>query len=254
MSRRITPSGGDEENWLTTYSDLVTLLLTFFVMLFSMAVLDQAKFREVAQSLQAAFVNADIKTGELFFDNPGKEVIDLTGSGGMLDDTGNISKIQDPSKAETEELRARTLGNVVEQIEKAITDLNLTGNVTIIDEEYKVILRLNTIILFDMGSAEIKPEGLDVIIKLGDILSQLDHNIVVNGHTCDLPINTALYPTNWELSTKRASNVARILIEDCNIPPERMTAAGHAEFKPLVPNTSEENRQQNRRIEIHIEK
>ncbi len=236
--------GGD--NWMTTYSDLVTLLLTFFIMLFSMAVLDQQKFKNVSQSLQSAFTHNDKKSGEMLFDNEGDVMIDLLNNNQtMVDNKGNPLHSESPDQA---------LGRVKRQITDSITDLDISEYVTVIDEEYRIILRLDTIILFDMGSAEIKTEGFKAITELGDILNTLGNEIIINGHTCDLPINTSLYPTNWELSTKRASNVSRILIEQCNIDPSRITAAGHAEFKPLIANTSEENRKQNRRIEIFIEK
>lgn len=246
MIRRKSSGDSGGENWMTTYSDLVTLLLTFFIMLFSMAVLDQQKFKEVSQSLQAAFTNNDIKSGEMFLDNDGNVLIDLLNNNmTIVDNEGNLSN---------SESREEALGRVKVQIDDAISDLDLNEYITVIDEEYRVILRLNTIILFDMGSAEIKDDGIESIIELGNILNTLDNQIVVNGHTCDLPINTSLFPTNWELSTKRASNVSRVLIEQCKIDPSRITAAGHAEFKPIIPNTSEENRKQNRRIEIFIEK
>jgi chemotaxis protein MotB len=110
------------------------------------------------------------------------------------------------------------------------------------------------VLLFDLGSADIKPYGVEVLLKLGKLLAELDNDIMIQGHTCDLPINTREFPSNWELSTRRATNVTKFFIEKCGLKPEKLGATGFAEFKPLKPNDSEANRQQNRRIDIVIDK
>lgn len=244
---------GNSNSWMTTYSDLVTLLLTFFIMLFSMAVLDKQKFIEVAQSLARTFTKQDYNSGETFMQNTGKELKSL-----LPADNGKENKLNENEKQwiveAVKKMKEKKLTEAKKEIENTITKLNLSEHVTVIDEEHRIILRLDTVILFDLGSATIKEQGQKTIKELGLILNKLDNDTIINGHTCDLPINTPLYPTNWELSTRRASNVARFLIEECEFDPSRLTACGHAEFKPLKPNTSAQNRQKNRRIEIFIEK
>jgi chemotaxis protein MotB len=110
------------------------------------------------------------------------------------------------------------------------------------------------LILFDLGSADIKIDGRNVLKKLGVMLKNLDNEIVIQGHTDNIPINTEIYPTNWELSTKRATNVVLFLIDECGLDPTKLTASGNGEFRPIAPNNSEINRQKNRRIDIVIKK
>ena len=240
----------DEEvaSWLTTYSDLVTLLLTFFVMLFSMATLDAQKFEQIAYSLRSAF-DFSAKGGDSFEYNSGADIIKIMDDNNPVD-TSNLN-VNNKTGMETGEQK---LERVREELEKEIERLNLGNYVSIIEEKSILILRIDSIILFDSGKADIKESGRDALKKLGEMFRGLDNNITVQGHADDRPINTLLFPTNWELSTKRATNVVRFLIDECGIPPEKLTATGNAEFKPIRPNDTEENRQKNRRIDIVIAK
>jgi flagellar motor protein MotB len=106
----------------------------------------------------------------------------------------------------------------------------------------------------EVTGADIRTDGKSVLQKLGTMLNLLDNDIVIQGHTDNLPINTDYFPTNWELSTKRATNVVLFLIDKCGLKGQRLTASGNGEFKPLAPNTSDANRQKNRRIDIVIKK
>ena len=261
-SRTEDPPEGPAE-WLLTYSDLVTLLLTFFVLLFSMATIDKQKFIEIANSLRSAFQSNS--NGEQLNVNKGKDLINLIERNNAVDDAAQSQTNDDPAMRKdqvleseiekiAEAIKEQKLQDVKEKIEKAVEKLGLQEYVTIVEEKYSLILRINSVILFDLGSADIKPYGVDVLVKLGKFLSELDNDIMIQGHTCDLPINTKEFPSNWELSTKRATNVAKFIIEKCGLKPEKLGATGFAEFKPLKPNDGEANRQQNRRIDIVIDK
>lgn len=244
--------------WMTTYSDLVTLLLTFFILLFSMASVDSKKFEAVAQSLRSTFMNNS--AGEMFSENPGSEIVNIIEDSREKDQDKNIDNDIDenegggsPSKQDIKD-KEEAISEFTEKVETIIEQLDLGEYVHVVDEKTSVILRIDSAILFDVGKADIKNFGRDTIKKIAELMVQLDTEIAVQGHTDNLPIKTSLFPTNWELSTKRATNVVIFLVNECKIDPARLTATGNGEFKPIAPNDTEENRQKNRRIDIVIDK
>jgi len=256
--------------WMTTYSDLVTLLLTFFILLFSMAVIDKQKFEEVAHSLRSSF--SHISGGDSFNVNKGESMISLTPYDNAEELQEALEELVDEmatddeeGKGEGEEAnRAAQEKEAAEKqqaikvakvkIQDLIDELGLNENIKIIDEKDRVILRIDSLILFDSGSANLKESGRPVIEKIGLLLRNLETDIMVQGHADDRPIHTPLFPSNWELSTKRATNVIKYLIEKSAMHQRYLTATGNGEFKPIAPNDTEYNRQKNRRIDIVIAK
>lgn len=261
LSRRKKESGSQEpaQEWLLTYSDLVTLLLTFFVMLFSMATIDKQKFLEIANSFRSQFINRS--NGEMFNKNSGKDLIAFFPQSSAIDDSDRkdneeqdiSSKNKNVSVEEAEEIQQK-LDNTLARLKNEIRDLGLKEEVTLIDGEESVIIRIDSALLFDLGKADIKDSAVEPLQKIGQLLKDLDNEIYVQGHTCNIPINTRLFPTNWELSTKRATNVVLFLVDKCGVDPAKLTATGNGEFRPIRPNDSEENRQKNRRVDIEIKK
>jgi chemotaxis protein MotB len=233
--KKIEETSEGAPEWMGTYSDLVTLLLVFFIMLFSMASVDKEKFQNVADSLRNQFLH--ISSGEVIGGETGKAVIGLENNN-ILPQEDNAAKIR----------------KMEEDLEATIKELGLDEHVSVINDEHTITLRINSAILFDSGYADIKASGKDVLLKLGKFFQNIPNKVIVQGHTDNVPINTPLFPTNWELSTKRATNVVIYLVDECGLEPIRMTATGNGEFQPIKPNNSEENRQQNRRIDILIEK
>ena len=266
MSRQRRRRSGDSSSdssgdWMNTYADMVTLLLTFFIMLFSMATVDKQKFAQLASSLRSAFMHQDTG-GDLFESNRGSEIINIYDElnavdkivslvnndyeGGDTNKDGENITVRDIEEYQIEDLR--------EEIESAIQEMGLEEDVKIIERTDFLILRFDSVILFDLGSADIRSSALDILKKLGVMLNKLNNEIIIQGHTDDLPINTEQFPSNWELSTRRATNVIRFFINYCEIDPSRLTATGNAEFKPVRPNDNSENRQENRRIDIVVSK
>lgn len=240
------PEGAPE--WLTTYSDMVTLLLTFFVLLFSMASVDSKKFQEVAFSLRSAFMN--ISNGELFYYNNGKDIISILDDN-MPEDSEEENAVNNDKGGSGENDQ---ISEFKEQVEQLISEMDLSEYVQVVDNKNNLTLRMNSVILFDLGKADIKESGKEAIRKIAELMKQLDSEVIVQGHTDNLPIKTSLYPTNWELSTKRATNVVLFLINECSLDPTKLTATGNGEYKPIAPNDTEANRQKNRRIDIVISK
>jgi len=256
--RRNTEEPDAPAEWLLTYSDLVTLLLTFFVMLYSMSVLDKQKFQQLSHSLRSTFLN--INAGEIYNYNRGEDIFNITPYDNADNENqfkSNNEQFDEMSQEELEELQKLSdikLKNVKKQLEEAIEKHNLAEYVRVVDEKRSLILRFDSVVLFDLGRAEIRESGKEILKELGTILKELDNDITIEGHTDNLPINTLLFPSNWELSTKRATNVVIFLIENCGLKPEKLTAAGRGEYEPVAPNDSDENRQKNRRIDIVVDK
>lgn len=249
--RRSEPAYSESSgSWLTTYSDLVTLLLCFFVLLFSMAIVDKQKFQQVALSLRSAFSGGS----GIMAANDSDTMVSIT----PFEDGDRIfdeleKRLEEGLEDESDyAARLETIKIAKVNIQELIDQMGLNENIKVIEEENRIILRLDSLILFDSGSAEIKDTAKPIIKKMGQVLVTLDTEILVQGHADDRPIHTTLYPSNWELSTRRATNVVRFLIDECNLKEDHLTAAGNAEFKPIAPNDTEYNRQKNRRIDIVI--
>ncbi|NLI39545.1 MAG: flagellar motor protein MotB [Clostridiaceae bacterium] len=253
--RQEESSGAPE--WMTTYSDMVTLLLTFFIMLFSMATIDKNKFTDIAKSLSNSLMN--LSTGESILDSSGKSIITV--------DFVNPSDKNLPEQKEkyiesAEEMvidAQRQIHNMEmdiakDEIRQAVEAQGIGEKVEIVEEKDYILVRLESEVFFDSGSADIRPGGFLVLQQFAEILRNIDNEILVSGHTDNVPINTPLYKSNWELSTARATTVVRYFTETLGLDPVKFTATGNGEFRPIGDNNTAEGRQRNRRIEIMIMK
>jgi chemotaxis protein MotB len=211
--------------WEIVYSGFVLILLCFFIMLSSFSSMEEAKIMRFVKS----FIDAvGILPGGLKFD-PGSTV--LPGSADMVDSDDQLAQIF----AELEELSGR---------------LKKENDITLAYSSKGLVMRLTDRALFEVGVAAISPQAFPLLKKVGETISRADFEVRIEGHSDDLPIKTAQFPSNWELSTARAVNVLRYFIETGTISSQRLSAAGFGEFQPLVPNDSIEHRAQNRRVEI----
>lgn len=229
MGRKQKGGGGDEggpsmERWLLTYSDMITLLMIFFIMMYVMSNVNMQKFQSLAASLSY------VLKGE---------------TSGMFQDTG-------PSMISGEGIEATQLALAQKEIQKFLEEHGLTRQVTVHEEERGVVVSFQEMVLFQRGSANLTPEASAIISQIGLILSKLPHFIRVEGHTCNLPIYTAQFPSNWELSAARATNVVKELITTSKIPSDHLSATGYGENRPRYSNDSETNREKNRRVDILI--
>ena len=128
----------------------------------------------------------------------------------------------------------------------------LNEHFKVIEDKRGLILRSENAIFFDEGSADIKPEGLEILKEMAPLLKKFDRPLIVEGHTDSTPINTAKFPSNWELSTARATNIVKYLINNCGYSPNRLSAVGYGEFAPVADNDNVKNKAKNRRVDIII--
>lgn len=240
-------SGGG--GWITTFSDLMSLLLTFFILLFSMSTVSEEKFSAASQSVKNAFIGdgggAGILDGGLINDDE----ID-TGDGASDEDDGSsLEESILPDEAKEDEIPQA----IIEMHAEALSIIESEGisdqvNVTI--DRAGVYLDIQESILFESSKADLKDEGKRTIDSLIDLLTINDHDIVIEGYTDNLPMQSARYPNNWELSTARALSVVYYLINEKDIEPTRLSAKGYGEYRPIAPNDTPENRAKNRRVNI----
>ena len=225
---------GDE--WLATYSDTITLLLTFFILLYAISSVDKSKLRSVSSAMQQEFMGKGKSVLEYNLHNGDKAIVGDTSDD--LDQNGE--KITDEgSKA-------------YEDAKNFVGENNLGDEVDIAHNEKGIELRIKDSILFDSGKAELIPNSKNVLGKLGNLLEKNKNNIIIEGHTDNLPINTFKYESNWELSSARAVNVVKYFTESKGLEGKRFCAAGYGENRPIVDNSTPDNRAKNRRVSIII--
>jgi chemotaxis protein MotB len=213
--------------WMVTFSDMTTLLLTFFVLLLSMATLDQKKIKEALGSLQGAL--GVLESGQKT--EVGKEEI--------------LSRLEFVEQAKQNQ--SRMLSGIRNYIDQA----NLSSAVSVVKTEKGISVRIMDSVLFESGSADLLNSAKPILEKLAGIIKDSPYYIMIEGHTDDIPISTTRFPSNWELSTARAISVAKYFIS-LGIKPDIFSVAGYAEYHPIVPNITPENRARNRRVEINF--
>ncbi|HYE84014.1 MAG TPA: flagellar motor protein MotB [Clostridia bacterium] len=214
--------------WMATYGDMVTLLLCFFVLLFSFATLDVQKFKAISQSMSGAL--GVLESGVTMSMEP------------MV----NSFPVDTPAE-EVEEFK-----NLYEDMSEYIKENNLEASITLRLDERGLLVRFMDDVLFDSGKADLTPKAREIINTVAEIIKQNDRNVRIEGHTDNVPINTFRFPSNWELSTTRAVNVVKYLIEENGIEASRLSASGYSDQHPVDDNSTKEGRQKNRRVDMVI--
>jgi chemotaxis protein MotB len=247
--RKFVEDSEDTGRWLLTYSDLITLLLAFFVIMYSMSRIDAKKFGRMSEHLQGAFHSSesgdqastggsDLGSGELKVGRLKTVAQQLRSSLGTSKDRASLGGLGTPM-TRADSVAGQSGYSATEPISMEINERGL-------------VIHIIESALFESAQATLRPEALAVLDKIAKEIVTLPNQIRVEGHTDDRPIATPRFPSNWELSSARATSVVRYLIEKHGFTPERLSALGFGEFRPLAANTSEENRAKNRRVDIVV--
>ncbi|CDO01594.1 Chemotaxis protein MotB [Oceanobacillus picturae] len=235
--------------WMVTYSDMVTLILVFFILLFSMSQIDSVKFEAISESFRNRMI-FDFYPSPVPMENPTEHTRD--------EESGkNSNEFENPTQLENktdddDTTRQDSLDNLMENVDQYLDENELNSVISATRTDQGVVLVLQESILFDSGEAEILASGKPFLSKIASMLDSLPNNVKVEGHTDDRPIDSFRYPSNWELSGARASSVIRYMIEENKFDESRFSSVGYGDTRPLVENTSEENWAKNRRVEIVI--
>ncbi len=221
--RKKLPEISNNERWLLTYADLITLLLAFFVVMYSMSQVDAKRFGQVSKALHGILKGGNgVLRYEEFQSEKGHGVLKV----------GDLKMLQSLVEKEF-----KSPGK--EEVQTEITERGL-------------VIHIVESALFREGSSDMLPNAINVLERVYDQIGHIPNHIRVEGHTDDRKIHTARYPSNWELSSARATEVVRYFIDNYNFPPDRISALGYGKYRPVRPNTSIENRARNRRVDIVI--
>lgn len=235
MKKRIEGKKADSGRWMLTYSDLITLLMIFFIVMYASSNVSLSKYGKLAKSLGTALGSSN-----------------GIGSGTGVIGNGTGSFIGDAAKSVSATPEQKNLKNVKNEVDSYLKKNGLASSAGTNIDGRGLEIRLNDSILFDSGKADIKESSKDEIIKIGRILSKMDNYIRVEGHTDNIPIYGGQFKSNWQLSSVRAANVAELLVEQSGVPADKIAAVGYGENRPISSNATDAGRAKNRRVEIII--
>jgi chemotaxis protein MotB len=245
-TRRQVKGHVNHERWLISFADFITLLFAVFVVLYATSKADLKKQADAAQSIQSAFQSLGLfgkvsrlpSSGAAATSATDKAVIPM-----------NIVMGEDVlSPARVKEDLARIGADLAQKLSNQVA----THTVSIQMGRDGLVISLREAGFFDSGSATPKPESLATLHQIATSLGQTAYDLRIEGHTDNIPIHTAEFDSNWELSSARATRIARIFLEHSNFPAERLSASGYAEFHPVASNDTPEGRAKNRRIDLVV--
>lgn len=204
--------------WVVSYADFVTMLLALFMVMYAVTSIDNQKLTAFQNKIEKTFGS--------------KEFIE------------NVTKYQ-----------ANTQANLASNaaIEKLFKEnISQSDLIKLLKGDKGLIIRVNNTLLFDAGSANVKPEAEKTLTEIVKVLTKIDNPVIIEGHTDATPIKNVKYPSNWELSTTRATNIISYMIKKGGISPKRLCAVGYGEYMPVSDNTSISGRMLNRRVDIIV--
>jgi chemotaxis protein MotB len=228
---------------------MITLLMVLFVVLFAMGQTDKDKMQALRSSLQRAFAVEVLQ---------GAEPSSLKGSSGaaIIPPVVPVSISQEVLAMTGGSGQDGQMAQALQEVRDAVNDVPIppdtSGRVEVGASREGIVISLAGNLLFDSGKSDLKPRGMILLDTLAERLRTMPNEIRVEGHTDAIPIATPLYPSNWELSSARATTVSRYFAEHSDIAPIRLSAAGYGEFRPIAPNDSREGRARNRRVDLVV--
>lgn len=232
----------NHERWLVSYADFITLLFAFFVVMYAVSSVNEGKYRVLSSSLVNAF-----KSNQPLNSQPSSEFFPLQNqhpnSGDLIKLTDNLSS----QKVKKQEKMKGMAKNILHALEPLVKD----GQVRITQNALGISVEINASVLFAPGQARLAESSSLTLQAIANQIKGHEHEIRVEGHTDNLPIHTEYYPSNWELSSARASSVIRLFIEN-GVESHLLTAIGYGENKPIESNETPEGRKRNRRVTVMI--
>lgn len=255
----------NHEAWVIPYADMITLLMGLFIVMWSIGNADLAKLEAVQSSFSGALGMGSAGGGPLdggdgVLESAGRPSFDLQAA--MLEYPLLTAErlgeaVQALDREEAEEVARELENEQLTEVERRITrHAEVTGVSDAVhirrEDRGLVVSIVSDQVLFVPGSADLRPEGREILDGLADALLELPNHVAIEGHTDDVPISTARFPSNWELSTARSTSVLQYFLQRYDFPPDRLTAAGYAEQRPVAANDSVAGRAQNRRVDIAV--
>jgi chemotaxis protein MotB len=231
MKKRQKPHS-NQERWLVSYADFMTLLFAFFVVLYSSSQVDKTRMASLSNAITAGFQELGVGAG-----SGGARVV-IPGT----TPTPFVPSAHSGESAEV--IRHKLESGLAEDLDR--------NTVSLRDTSEGLVLSLREVGFFDSGSATLRANSMDTFDRIGTVLTADTSNLRIEGHTDNVPIHTLQFHSNWELSSARATEVIRLLLTRENIGPQRLSAAGYAEYHPVADNSTDDGRRLNRRVDIVI--
>ncbi len=257
MSRRKrTSAHGNHERWLVSYADFITLLFAFFVVLYASAQVDQRKVGKLALAIQVAFQELGVfpaSTTQIPINSNEPMPFATVQAIENAKHTAELGRVSPspygPLGSEADET---DMGTLQSEVQQALQHEISMHTVEVHRETEGLVISLREFGFFDSGSAALKPGALPALDRIASILSVRTCRLRIEGHTDNIPIHTAQMASNWELSTARSTELVRLLIVRNGLAPERLSAAGYAQYHPIASNQTAEGRAQNRRVDLVV--
>lgn len=245
--RRNGDENDNHERWLVSYADFITLLFAFFVVMYSLSSVNEGKYRVLSDSLVQAFRNININ-------DSGEQIVlpPVAVTTPVLPVTPAPPSPEDEALAAQRKRTAERMRNMAEEIRRVLSPLTQAGRVSVSEGAFGISVEINASLLFPPGEAVLGSGAVTALQAVAGVLAGASFPITVEGHTDNIPISTFRFPSNWELSAARAASVVRLFI-DSGVQPDRLTAAGYSDQRPVAGNGSEDERARNRRVAILIE-
>jgi len=228
----------NHERWLLTYSDLITLLMIFFVVMYASSTVSTDKYKKLSRSLNAAFDSGGGKT--------------IIGNDSAISISDPSTNVIDTPTVESKTAEENQMEAIKKNVDKYLKQNGLSNSVSTKIDERGLQVSLTSTLLFDSGKADVKAESIKKLISIGKILNKVDNYVRIEGHTDSTPINNYEFSSNWQLSAIRATNVTELLISQAGIYPKRISAVAYGENRPVANNTTEIGKAKNRTVDIII--
>lgn len=246
MRSRVPRSRVSQERWLVSYADFITLLFAFFVVLYASTRADQKRQYQVAQAIDQAFKSLGIFPNAKRMPSKDSSGSSATEQAPMPMNIVMGEDVLSPAAVKND------LDNIRRDLEQRLSNQVAQHTVAIKMGRDGLVISLREAGFFDSGSAAPKPESIGTLRQIAESLSKTPYDLRIEGHTDNVPIHTAAFDSNWELSSARATHIARMLLEMNSISADRLSAAGYAEFHPVSTNDTAEGRAANRRVDLVV--
>ncbi len=245
MRPAVSKSRISHDRWLVSYADFITLLFAFFVVLYAFAKADQRQQMQVSESIDKAFHALGL------FPDSARRPIHAAGASGDEQPAIPMNIVMGEDVLAPAEVKD-DLRHIQHDLQQTLSNQVATHTVSIHMGRDGLVISLREAGFFNSGSADPKPGSMGTLREIAERLGQTAYDIRIEGHTDNVPIHNAQFNSNWELSTARATNIARIFIALKAMPPERISAAGYAQYHPVASNDTAEGRAENRRVDLVV--
>lgn len=242
MNPRVPRSRVTHDRWLVSYADFITLLFAFFVVLYAFARADQKKQAQVSRAIDSAFRSMGVFTDAEARQANGAGADEAAAPADAVMEAKMVSPAQ--VKEDLDRIRRDLAAALTTQIEAHTVSLEMGRD--------GLVISLREAGFFESGSAVPKAEAMPTLRQIAARLGPTPYDLRIEGHTDNVPIHNAEFDSNWELSTARATHIARLFLEMKAVPADRLSAAGYAEFHPVASNDTAEGRSENRRVDLVV--